>query len=174
MKVNKIPTRVRPFKPKHNLYFQFGKMALLFTLGGFVLLDIEDVPLVKRFHWCVDLANDEYVISNEPGTNKRVYLHRILLSPPPGMLVDHINHHPWDNRRSCNIRVVDPSTNQLNRKKANINSKSGVLGVYWNKRRNKWTAQIIINGKNHYVGLFDDINEAIKARAAKLKQLLTA
>lgn len=41
---------------------------------------------------------------------------------------------------------------------------SGITGVYWQKGNNKWIAEIRANKKTNYLGRFDNINDAIKAR----------
>ena len=41
---------------------------------------------------------------------------------------------------------------------------SGHVGVHWNKRANKWTAQIRIRPRNIWLGNYDTLNEAIDAR----------
>ncbi|HAW1664706.1 TPA: hypothetical protein JLN07_001288 [Escherichia coli] len=41
---------------------------------------------------------------------------------------------------------------------------SGITGVYWHKGKNKWQVTMRVNEKTHYLGLFDNINDAIKAR----------
>lgn len=41
---------------------------------------------------------------------------------------------------------------------------SGYNGVYRNKRTQKWTAQITFKGKTHYLGSYDRIEDAVKAR----------
>ena len=46
---------------------------------------------------------------------------------------------------------------------------SGVTGVCWNKGTQKWKAYITVNGKYEYLGVFEDRNEAIKARQAAEK-----
>ena len=51
-----------------------------------------------------------------------------------------------------------------------VNNTSGYKGVYWDKKHEKWLAQITYNKKNIHLGCFDDIEKAIKARAdAELK-----
>ncbi|MGN0965617.1 MAG: hypothetical protein ACI4O6_09695 [Dysosmobacter sp.] len=42
---------------------------------------------------------------------------------------------------------------------------SGVRGVYFNKRRGKWIAQIVFKGKCYYLGGYDKLEDAAKARA---------
>jgi len=44
------------------------------------------------------------------------------------------------------------------------NCSSGVNGVYYEKRRKKWRAQIILKGKNYFLGYFNNKDDAIKAR----------
>lgn len=81
--------------------------------------------------------------------------------------VDHINGNPTDNRFS-NLREVTLSENSQNRKRGK--NVSGVMGVVWNKTRQKWQAQIGLNRKNIYLGIFETIDEAaVVYAAAKLK-----
>ena len=42
---------------------------------------------------------------------------------------------------------------------------SGVTGVSWNKRRGKWEAYIQLKGQKIHLGLYDNIEDAAKARA---------
>lgn len=77
--------------------------------------------------------------------------------------IDHINHNRSDNRIE-NLRVVTVSQNQQNAS-MRIDNKSGVTGVIWNKANSKWLAVIRVNGKNIYLGSFDQKNLAIEARS---------
>lgn len=45
------------------------------------------------------------------------------------------------------------------------NNTSGVRGVYFNKKRGKWVAQIMFRGKCYYLGAYSCIKDAAKARA---------
>jgi len=76
--------------------------------------------------------------------------------------IDHINHIKNDNRIS-NLREVTFQENRKNLYKYK-NNKSGHTGILWREDMNKWLAQIRVNGKNIYLGCYDDINEAIKVR----------
>lgn len=52
----------------------------------------------------------------------------------------------------------------LNRKNLNKNNKSGITGVFWDKREKKWRAQIMFKKKNYVLGNFVKKEDAVKAR----------
>lgn len=89
-------------------------------------------------------------------------LHRELLGlTDPKVLVDHINHDPLDNRRS-NLRLATKSLNGCNRGKTRANT-TGFKGVSKHNQCERWLAQIRVNNKNHYLGLFKTPEEAALA-----------
>lgn len=51
------------------------------------------------------------------------------------------------------------------------NNTSGVKGVYWDRAREKWVAQIEFQGKNYRLGRFEDIEDAAAARKEAEKAL---
>lgn len=53
---------------------------------------------------------------------------------------------------------------KLSATKANTNSTSGVRGVFFNRRSGKWRACLQFQGKDHYLGEYVKIEDAIKAR----------
>ena len=79
-------------------------------------------------------------------------MHREMLSPPPGMDVDHINGNPLDNRRA-NLRVCTRSENNGNLRRPRHNT-SGFKGVCWEKWSGKWKATIKVKGKSRSLGRF--------------------
>lgn len=81
----------------------------------------------------------------------------------PARHVDHINGDCSDNRWG-NLRDVTISQNASNRKLEARNT-SGIVGVYWNRWKRKWVAQVRQSGRNIYLGKFDNIEDAAKARA---------
>jgi hypothetical protein len=80
---------------------------------------------------------------------------------------DHINRDGVNNCR-CNLRPATRYQNNCNRGKQSNNT-SGYVGVFWDKRNEKWGARIRVNGKLKYPGYFDDKKEAALAynKAAK-------
>jgi len=83
---------------------------------------------------------------------------------PYPMQIDHINHDRSDNRIE-NLRLVSHQENSKNQKRRSDNN-SGVTGVVWNKRDNRWVAQIRLNGKSKSLGYFTNKADAIAARRA--------
>lgn len=115
------------------------------------LIDTEDINKVETYKWC--LNNWGYIKTTYK--EKAIFLHYLIMGKPPkGLGVDHINHNPLDNRKA-NLRFVTKSQNQMNRK---------VKGIYWNKNGSKWQAQIHVNNKQIYLGLFVKEQDALKAR----------
>jgi hypothetical protein len=70
----------------------------------------------------------------------------------PTHQVDHKNSVRNDNRWE-NLRLATNAQNQQNLRKARADNSSGFLGVFPNK--NRWSAQIAINGKSKCLGTFD-------------------
>lgn len=83
----------------------------------------------------------------------------------PDYDVDHKNLCRSDDRWS-NLRLATRSQNMANGE-LRLNNTSGHRGVTWDYDRSKWRAQVMCNGKNHYCGIFDSIEDAAKARDAK-------
>ena len=85
-----------------------------------------------------------------------------------GLEVDHINHIRDDNRL-VNIRFVTRTVNSRNLSR-NSNNTSGVMGVYYDKGRRKYKAQIRVDGVNINLGRFVTLEEAAEVRkAAEIK-----
>lgn len=86
----------------------------------------------------------------------------------PASDIDHINRTKNDNR-IANLREITASQNQQNTG-ARKNNPTGFKGVSLHKQRNQWRAQIRVNNRNKYLGLFkspEDAFAAYQAEAAK-------
>ena len=122
--------------------------------------DLEDYDLISQYCWA-DKGNGGY-ITGSAGKYKKVYLHRLLMNPDKGYVVDHINGLKYDNRKS-NLRVCTQHQNNFNMPLKCTNT-SGCTGV--GKMRNKWRARITVNKKEINLGYYDDFEDAVKARKA--------
>jgi len=82
--------------------------------------------------------------------------------------VDHINGVGTDNR-IANLRDVDHSTNMQNQRRANYDSKSGLLGVA--PHGNNFRARIQLAGKQRHLGTFSTAEEAHAAYIAAKREI---
>lgn len=76
--------------------------------------------------------------------------------------IDHINHCRSDNRWA-NLRDVSQAQNLRNQRRSDANA-SGCVGVRWHTVRQRWLAQIQIDGCNKHLGYFEDFDAAVLAR----------
>ena len=116
---------------------------------------------------------DGYIVIGVDGFLYRA--HRLawlyMMGAWPSNYVDHINGTPSDNKWA-NLRDVRQETNLQNQRRATGKNKtSGLLGVCFHKRMNKWHAQIKVSGKQHTVGYFESPEEAGEAYLEAKRQL---
>lgn len=94
--------------------------------------------------------------------NKKQYgLHRVIFMMHHGYmpnLIDHINGNQLDNRIE-NLREATHSQNAWNRK-PNKKSKSGIKGVWWHEKLQKWRVCFEVNKQRIQCGCYDDIELA--------------
>jgi hypothetical protein len=101
------------------------------------------------------------------GKAKTTCIHRLvaeafLVNPDDKLCVDHKNNVRTDNRLT-NLRFATYKENNMNASKQSNNT-SGNTGVYFDKKSQKWTAQIMIDGIAKHLGTFKDKDEAVEAR----------
>ncbi|WP_416425609.1 HNH endonuclease [Pseudomonas sp. App30] len=87
----------------------------------------------------------------------------------PDRAIDHIDGDRSNNAFS-NLRLATASENQWNKEMLASNT-SKVKGVYWYKELKKWRAFVGFRGKDHYVGVFDRLEDAEEAVKSKRKEL---
>lgn len=78
----------------------------------------------------------------------------------PVFVIDHENRI-YDDNSWKNLRLSTLSQNQGNRKTWQ-NGTSKYKGIYWNKTKKKWIAQIGMNNKRIYLGQFNNELEAFE------------
>jgi hypothetical protein len=127
--------------------------------------DLIDYELIKDYSW--HLSQHGYVASFI--NNKYIFMHDFIMPHDKDKEVDHINHVHNDNRRD-NLRIVTRCQNGMN-KKIHSNNTSGVTGVYWVKRQQKWFASITAYKKKYNLGYFSEFQDAVVCRKEAEKQL---
>ena len=88
----------------------------------------------------------------------------------PTINIDHINGDKADNRL-VNLREANTTTNQENRRGAQSNNRTRVLGVSWHKIAKKFSAKIQVSGKSHHLGLFNTAEDAHAAYLSAKRKL---
>jgi len=152
--------KVKELFKKYNTYDLTGKYGIGYTNKDEIFyFDIENYNLIKDYCWYTD--KDGYLITKD-SDGYLIRMHRLVMNCPDDMEVDHIYHNLYDNRKEF-LRIVNRPQNSMNKDKPSNNT-SGIKGVWWDKRRNKWTAEIKIYKKKKYLGAFNNINDAINAR----------
>lgn len=141
------------------------------TKGKFALVDDDDFEWLSQWNWYfIDggyAARSTMKGKKNGGEKKMYYMHRQILNPPVGFLVDHIDGNRLNNQR-YNLRACLPSGNSRNRK-LRCDNTSGYKGVL--ATANRWRATIGINGKSHHIGVFDNIIDAARAYDKKAREV---
>jgi hypothetical protein len=136
-----------------------------------VKIDTEDSSLVSGRTWMYGnhavYAKDYLGKLDGKYKWKTVLLHRLIMNPPKGKVVDHINGDVLDNRKR-NLRICLNRQNVRNSKLASTN-KSGYKGVSWYKPTGKWRASIE-HYKSFNLGYYDNIIDAALAYDAAAKK----
>ena len=160
---------------KHNKYDLSGKYGIGYTsnTNEEFYFDLEDYEKIKEYCWgkvTFGYLNSIKINSNE---GKKVILHRLILGCDKGVVVDHINHNPLDNRKE-NLRIATQQQNATNTSKR-INTKCKYIGVDGRFRKTDskdiWCARITKDGKFFYLGMYEDIEDALIARLKAEKEL---
>jgi len=134
--------------------------------GLFATVDAADYEKVSQYHWYATNNGGKNVYAATTLNGRTVHMHRMLMRPRKGYVVDHIDGNGLNNRR-CNLRVCTQAQNMANRSPRGGSSQ--YVGVY--RYRDKWSANVTHRGKCYYVGIFDDEVEAAKARDRKAYEL---
>ena len=144
------------------------------------LIDHRDAEAARRVHWYVSMAARTYPVVRADTCGQHLELSRFLMNPAPGLVVDHINGNPMDNRRA-NLRVCTQEENMRNihwspetvsRRIAN-GSDDMPRGVYFRgdgKRNYRYRAEVYLGG-NVWRRDFATADEAAAWRSAKRQEL---
>lgn len=136
------------------------------TQGKFAVVDDDDFERINSYKWSV--SNNGYAIRNTSRLIGKgvILMHRDIVNPPKGMLVDHIDRDKLNNTRS-NLRICNKSQNGMNRNKQSDNT-SGYKGVF--KHKSGWLSKIKKDGVQIYIGLYKTAEQAAKAYDEEAKK----
>ena len=146
---------------KLNLEDQYGLYGIgyCYNTGNEFYFDMDDYDKIKDICWNERNNHGLHVLQGRDLiTNKMVRMHSYL-----GYInYDHEDRNELNNRK-YNLRPATPQENARNHSRGRNNT-SGFIGVSWNKQTLQWRADIVVNKKQIHLGLFNDKEDAIKAR----------
>ena len=126
----------------------------------FTLVDDEDYEELNQWKWRFDnLAVIRQIWNKREKRGITLSMHREIMKPLKGMVIDHKNHDRLDNRKS-NLRICTQSQNLMNIISNRGSSK--YKGVYRHPINNVWIACIRLNSKGYNLGSFKTEKEAAK------------
>ena len=140
------------------------------TVGKIVMISAHRYETLAAFRWhtfSAQRGDKKYFYAARMlrvnGKQHSILMHRQILGLDLGdpLEGDHINGDTLDNRDN-NLRIATVQQQQFNTGLA-ANNTSGVKGVYWHKRAQKWQAHIWFNGKEIYLGSFVILEDAKNA-----------
>lgn len=124
---------------------------------------------------CLDEKGYYQVTLSLNGKRKTRDIHQLMAESflghiPCGhkLVIDHIDTNKLNNKLS-NLQIV---SNRVNSNQKHIKSTSKYTGVCWHKDKEKWTAQIFVNGKTKHLGEFNKELEASEYYENALKNHL--
>lgn len=133
------------------------------TKGKYALVDDADYNELMQYKWYSGNTSKFYAFrSKKVGGNwRQLGMHRHIMQPKEGYQVDHIDNNGLNNQRS-NLRVCTQAENSRNKGRRSHNT-SGYAGVSFHANTKKWKAQIAVDKKHIYIGIYKTAEEAYKA-----------
>ena len=137
------------------------------TQGKYAIVDPQDYQRLARYKWhAANGGRTVYALRSVRDAAGKSYsrpMHRDVLPVAPGLVVDHINHHGYDNRRA-NLRPATPAQNARNRfKYPDQQCSSQYKGVTYQSQTQRWHAAIRAHGRTISLGSFCTEANAAKA-----------
>lgn len=131
--------------------------------GLFALIDENDAAAVLRYRWHVMRRGHthyaKYTLPWTPdGRRPALLMHRLILGATNDDLVDHRDGNGLNNQRS-NLRVCTAAEN-LRNARTRVDNASGLKGVGFDRRANRYHARIFLNGRTKHLGYFASAEEA--------------
>lgn len=131
-------------------------------------VDEKDYSVLSRYKWHALKSKNTFYAARSTKSGNYVYMHRQIMSPRSGFVINHIDFNGLNNSRS-NLKVVSVSENShwCGKRSNNI---SGYKGVSIFTRTGRWRACIRKNGKTYFAkGSFLDKKDAALAHDALAK-----
>lgn len=146
---------------KYNTYDLSGEYGIGYTsnTNKAFYFDLEDYDKIKDYCW---RENKQGYLVAYNNNHKEIIMHRLIMDCYSENQIDHQKHNKLDNRKEM-LRIVTNQQNSLN-SPVQINNKSSVTGVHFEKNTRKWYTYISYKNKRIFLGRYDSFNDAVKIR----------
>lgn len=141
------------------------------TQGKFATVDDDLFGFLNQWKWHLGKGGYAYrrrYLKDGKRSFESIYMHRLINKTPVGFQTDHVNRNKLDNRKD-NLRTVTSTQNKINIG-IKRNNTSGYKGVWFDKTRNKWVSELMLNQRKVFMKRFSDKEEAITARLQAEKE----
>jgi hypothetical protein len=162
--------------PNYEGLYQVSNLGRVRSLDKIKIHNISGNEFLKKgkiLKGCVDYAGYKHVVLYSNKKSKTTKIHKLvsivfLNHKPCGhkLVVDHINANKLDNRL-CNLQLISQRKNSTKENRG----VSKYIGVDYLKKRGKWRSRICINGKEKYLGLFNNEYDAYLAYKKELLKI---
>lgn len=141
-----------------------GARAIELPGGKWTFVDAGDFEWLNHWHWSVTGTREAHggYVQRLDEERRSVLMHKLIFGPGESF-VDHVDRDKLNNRRS-NLRAATRQQNGANRSKS-AGCSSQYKGVSLNSRRDRWNAEIRVNGIARRLGSFPLDREQDAARA---------
>jgi len=154
----------------HSILNDPGQSFRLIPLSGtrgrglFTKVSPHRFDYLNQFKWSL-VTKRGYVARTvkSGGKTTLIYIHREIKGFPEGLDVDHKDGDHLNNVDE-NLRVATRTQNNANQHTIRQRKTSQYKGVCRDWRSGKWLAQISVNGINKRVGLYENEEDAARAR----------
>jgi hypothetical protein len=135
------------------------------------LVDDQDFDEASRKKWCALVSRRKDGSARNIYASRGVYrdgksirelLHRVILGvTDPAIEIDHKDGDGLNCQR-FNLRIATGTENNRNAR-LRVDNTTGLKGTYFHKQAGKWAAQIAVDRKVKYLGLFASEHDAARA-----------
>jgi HNH endonuclease len=140
-----------------NKIFVYNQMKKCINENNYILYSPEDHNLISNLN--ISMKKDGYLKTTIEGKCYRI--HRLIMNPEKGEIVDHINGNRLDNTRK-NLRITNSQENSENTKKR-VGTTSLYKGVSFIKKEGIYSSKITFKKRNIYIGRYLTDIEAAEA-----------
>ncbi|MEZ9705449.1 HNH endonuclease [Vibrio breoganii] len=111
---------------------------------------------ISKYHY-LRINKKEYM------GHKLAYWYVTGVFPTQKEVIWHVNMDTTDNRFE-NLRLIKRFEIEKMKQAGRRPNSSGYRGVSWSNKHGKWLSQLTSEGKHHFLGYHEDLQDAVKAR----------